>query len=81
MTFRSEKLRPHAADRTRKVGSCMNVFQIKKVANGFMVMPAYQPSRDYAILDEAILDEAIHVFRTWQQASAWINKQFTKGQQ
>jgi hypothetical protein len=46
-------------------------YQIKKVANGFMVMPGPSYNRDCAYLDSDI-----HVFRTWRQASAWINAQF-----
>lgn len=42
-------------------------FQITKVANGFMVTPAPEMSRDYLYSTAEI-----RVFATWQKASAWL---------
>ena len=48
-------------------------FEIRKVANGFIVLPPRDITRDF-VVDES----AVHVFSTWQKASAWINDQFKK---
>jgi len=46
----------------------MREFEIRQVANGFMVMPTIHRGNITPMGD-------VYVFKTWAQASAWIRKQ------
>jgi hypothetical protein len=46
-------------------------FTIHRVANGYLVVPGFNPGRM-----AATSGDETYVFKTWAQASAWLRKQF-----
>ncbi len=49
-------------------------YEILKVANGYLVRPAYDMSR----CGEARSSSDVHVFETWERAAEWLREQFSK---
>lgn len=49
-------------------------YEIRKVANGYMVFPAYSINRDRGMMSDG---SDYYVFETWEKAAEWLRVKFS----